>query len=190
MPMLFGPDIPEIAGFTYQPELISREEEQALVAAIQRLTFGTVVFRGVEARRRVAQFGWDYAFGSRTATPTDPAPEFLFPLRARAATLAGIDPLALEEVLITEYPPGAGIGWHRDAPPFGEIVGVSLVSSCRFRLKPYGEPRARIHTLELEPRSAYVLSGEVRSGWEHSIPPGKALRYSVTFRTLRPRIVS
>ena len=177
--------VPKIDGLRYEPELISRDEERQLVAAIETLPFGTVVFRGVEARRRVVQFGWDYEFGSRTATPADPIPAFLLPLRARVGEFTQIDPDRFEEVLVTEYQPGAAIGWHCDAPPFGVIAGVSLVSSVRLRLRPRGGGRGDTVSLELEPRSVYQLAGAARSDWEHSIPPARELRYSITFRTIR-----
>lgn len=174
-----------VSGFKYDPELISRKDEHELLSRIITLPFGTVVFRGVEARRRIVQFGWDYRFASRKATPAAPIPAFLLPLRERAAALADVRPEQLEEVLVTEYPPGAGIGWHRDAPPFGIVVGVSLLSLCKFRLKPVGTSQGKIVTVRLEPRSAYVLAGEARSSWLHSIPPATRLRYSITFRTIR-----
>jgi DNA oxidative demethylase len=187
MRTLFEVGIPPIEGFRYQPGFISREEELALVNAIQSLPFGIVTFRGVEAKRRVVQFGWDYRFETRKATPSDPIPSFLLPIQARAAVLADIEAERLEEVLVTEYQPGAAIGWHRDAPPFGIIIGISLLSSCKMRLKPMEGGRGDTLAIELEPRSVYVFSGAARSDWQHSIPPAKELRYSITFRTLRAR---
>jgi alkylated DNA repair dioxygenase AlkB len=181
---LFDVGIPSIEGFRYQGEFISREEELALTSAIRKLEFGKVVFRGVEARRRVAQFGWHYEFGSRQATRTEPVPDFLLALRKQAGELIGIQPALLEEVLVTEYQPGAGIGWHRDAPPFGIVIGVSLLSACKMRLRPRGGVAGSTVAIELAPRSIYVFDGAVRSDWEHSIPPAKELRYSVTFRTM------
>jgi alkylated DNA repair dioxygenase AlkB len=185
MRTLFDVGVPPIEGFTYEPDFISREEELALVSAIRELTFGTVTFRGVEAKRRVVQFGWDYRFETRKATPSEPIPSFLVPLQQRAGALVGIDAQRLEEILVTEYQPGAAIGWHRDAPPFGIIIGVSLLSSCRMRLKPMVAGRGDTLAIELEPRSVYVFAGAARSEWQHSIPPAKELRYSITFRTLR-----
>jgi DNA oxidative demethylase len=109
-------------------------------------------------------------------------PAWLLPLRERAGALAGIPAEAFEEVLVTEYPTGSGIGWHRDAPMFGDaVVGVSLRAPCRMRFRREGETAA----IELAPRSAYVLSGPARTLWQHSIPATKDLRYSITFRTLR-----
>ena len=190
MRTLFEVGIPSIDGFIYQGEFISREEEFALAAAIRRLQLGPVVFRGVEAKRRVAQFGWDYQFGSRKATPAAPVPEFLVGLRSKAGLFAGLEPAALEEVLVTEYPPGAGIGWHRDAPPFGVVVGVSLLSACKMRLRPRKGAVGTPVAIELAPRSVYVFDGAVRSDWEHSIPSTPELRYSITFRTMRQSAAS
>jgi alkylated DNA repair dioxygenase AlkB len=185
MAWLFDLGIPWISGFKYEPDFISSHEEATLLHDIRALEFGAVMFRGVQARRRVVSFGYDYEFGSRKTTPGSPIPPFLLPLRQQAAEFAERDPDELAEVLVTEYQPGAGIGWHRDAPPFGLIVGVSLLSKCTLKLRPREGVAAAPVALELEPRSVYVFDGVVRSDWEHSIPATKHARYSVTFRTLR-----
>ena len=147
--------------------------------------------RGVAARRRVAFFG--SAYDSRN-TPTAELPEFLFPLRARLAEWVWVKPEDFAMALINEYPPGAPIGWHRDAPQYEIVTGVSLLTPCRLKLRPYVSPSAQTrarrprkttHEIELRPRSAYLISGEARRNYEHSIPPVEALRYSITFRTVR-----
>ena len=146
--------------------------------------------RGVVARRRVAFFGASYDAG-RTDTP--PIPDFLLPLRARIAAWAGLDPAAFAMALINAYPPGAPIGWHRDAPQYDMVAGVSLLTSCRMKFRPYlapsaatgGPRRIATHELQLEPRSAYLMRGIARAKYEHHIPSVTALRYSITFRTLR-----
>ena len=125
------------------------------------------------------------AYESWRITPGPPLPAFLEPLRARCAAFLAVAPTALAETLVTEYPPGAGIGWHRDAPQFGPVVGVSLLSACRMRFRSGTGTARQVRTLVLEPRSAYVLDGDVRWRWQHHIPPIPASRYSVTFRTLR-----
>ena len=142
--------------------------------------------RGQVARRTTRHFGHDYGYESWRVEPTDPVPGWLEPLRSRAGQLVGIEPARLVEVLCSRYPPGAGIGWHRDAPMFGpEVVGVSLGSACRMRFqRGKGEGR-ETYALLLPPRSAYVLAGEARAQWQHSIPATPEPRYSVTFRTLR-----
>ena len=118
----------------------------------------------------------------------------LFDVRARLASWAGVQAEAFAMALINEYRPGAPIGWHRDAPQYDITAGVSLLSSCRMRLRPYVSPaeaaqrrerRQTTHDLALPPRSAYVISGAARSRYEHSIPAVANLRYSITFRTLR-----
>jgi alkylated DNA repair dioxygenase AlkB len=178
-------------GFRYVPDVLTGDEERALLVELARLPFHEVRMRGVAARRTVVHYGWDYGYDSWAVSPTDPLPGFLEPLRARAAALAALDPVALEQVLVARYPPGAGIGWHRDAPMFGPVVvALSLGAECvlRFRRGPGRDaPHLRV---PIAPRSAYVLSGPARAAWQHSIPPVRTLRYSVSFRTLRERPVS
>jgi alkylated DNA repair dioxygenase AlkB len=182
------------ADFEYRPQFISAAEEAALLREIEALEFSKVEMRGVVARRRTVHFGWTYGYEARTSEPGVPMPAFLLPLRERAAEWIGVEPDALAEALVTEYPEGAPIGWHRDAPMFGVIVGISLAAPCRMKFRTYvspsavadlgGAPRRTTHDIELAPRSAYVLKGVVRREFEHSIPPVKGKRYSVTFRTL------
>ena len=172
------------SGFIYLEAFISEAEERHLLAQIEAMEFAHVRMRGVIARRRVRQFGWRYSFDTFRVTEGTPIPEFLQPLQARAAALAGVAPDELSEALVTEYPTGATIGWHRDAPMFGIVVGVSLRSACTLKLRR-GTGGERPLSIELSPRSAYVLDGEVRRDWQHSIPATKDLRYSITFRTLR-----
>ncbi len=186
---LFGADIPE--GFLHRDDFVTGEEESALLAETQRIEFSTFEMRGVVARRRVAFFGLSYDKGD---APSRPLPEFLFPLRTRLAAWAGVAPDAFAMSLINEYRPGAPIGWHRDAPQYGIVAGLSLLSPCRMRLRPYVAPRdaatqkirrVTTHEITLLPRSAYVMTGKSRSHYEHSIPAVEQLRYSITFRTLR-----
>ena len=174
------------SGLLYVPDFTSEHEEAELVRGIEELEFHAVVMHDTPARRTTAHFGWDYGYESRDIHPAEPIPDFLTGLRERAAGLIDVAPDALAEVLLTRYPPGATIGWHRDAPMFGpEVVGVSLLGPCvmRFRRRAgtgfvrYDQPLAR--------RSAYVLGGAARTIWQHSIPAVPALRYSVTFRTLK-----
>ncbi len=178
-----GGALPE--GFRYHPEFLSAAEEQTLLEAIGLLDFSHVRMHGVTSRRRIAHYGWLYSFETFRVSPGPTIPDFLLPVQARLASWAGIGAHELAEVLVTEYPPGATIGWHKDAPPFGVVLAVSLAGSCRFRFRR-GEGDSR-ETAEVvvEPRSAYLLSGPARTQWQHHIPPTKELRYSVTFRTLR-----
>ena len=170
-------------GFIYQPDFLSTAEEEELLRHVEALEFSEVRMRGVVARRRVRQFGWRYSFDTYQLTEGAELPSYLTAFQARAAPLAGVAADELSEALITEYPPGATIGWHRDAPMFGVVVGISLRAACTFKLRP--AEGAQALALEMPPRSAYVLDGEARTRWQHSIPAVKALRYSVTFRTLR-----
>jgi len=175
-------------GFRYEPELIGPAEEAALLARVSELPFREFEFHGYTGRRRVVSFGWHYDFSGRRLLKADDIPDFLLALRTAAAAFAGMEPEALRHVLVTEYGPGAAIGWHRDKAVFGETVGVSLLSPCVLRLRrKVGERRWERANVTAEPRSAYLLSGPARDVWQHSIPPVGTLRYSITFRNLRAR---
>ncbi|HKY72535.1 MAG TPA: alpha-ketoglutarate-dependent dioxygenase AlkB [Nitrospira sp.] len=173
-------------GFQYRADWITSEEEQRLLSSIEKLPFSEVRMHGVVARRKVVHFGWDYGYDSWKITPTVPIPDWLLRLRTRVAGVLLVPEDAIQEVLVTRYEPGAGIGWHRDAPMFGPaVLGVSLVGRCRMRFqRTIGGKRHTAETV-LEARSAYVLAGAARFAWQHSIPPEKELRYSITFRTLK-----
>jgi alkylated DNA repair dioxygenase AlkB len=173
------------AGFVHRPDITSPSEEAAFLDVIKHLSFGPFVMHGMEAKRRVANFGLRYARPSRSLTDAPEFPPGLEPLRLRAASLAGIAPDEFAHLLVNEYRPGAGIGWHRDSPPFGIVAGISFGAACRMRFQK-GEGASReTWAVELPPRSIYLLTGSAREEWQHSIPPVKDLRYSVTFRTLR-----
>lgn len=175
-------------GFRYQPDLIDAAEEAALAAEVARLPFKPFEFQGYLANRRVASFGFSYDYGRRRLEPASDLPDFLAALRLKVAAFAGKAPEDFRQVLVTEYTPGAGIGWHRDKKHYGEVVGVSLLSPATFRLRRReGEGWCRV-TRTVAPRSAYHLAGEARQIWEHSIPEHRALRYALTFRTLAPTL--
>jgi alkylated DNA repair dioxygenase AlkB len=177
-----GPAGPE--GLIYRPDILSAAEEAELAARIAGLELKPFEFRGYQGLRRVKAFGWRYDYGARAVRDADAISDFLQPLRRRAAEVAGLEPGQLNQALVTEYSPGAGIGWHRDKPQFAEVVGISLLSACvlRFRRRRgQGWERA---ARPVQPRSAYVLIGPARREWEHSITPMEQLRYSVTFRRL------
>ena len=182
--MLSLPKLPE--GFRYRSDLISSEDEDTLLAHVRELPFRDFEFHGYTGKRRVVSFGWHYDFSARQLQKADDIPDYLLALREAAAAFAGLEPGAFQHVLVTEYGPGAGIGWHRDKAVFGEVVGVSLLSPCVFRMRrAVSKKRWERVNLVAAPRSAYLLSGPARYEWEHSIPQMDALRYSITFRNLR-----
>jgi alkylated DNA repair dioxygenase AlkB len=178
-----SPALPE--GMRLRPDLITAEEERELLARIEALPFEPFQFRGFEGRRRVVSFGWRYDFTQGRLGAAEAMPDWLLHLREGAAAFLAVRPEALEHALITEYAPGAAIGWHRDRPEFGEVVGVSLGSPCTFRLRRRAGARWERRSFTAEPRSAYTLQGPARTEWEHSIPAVEAQRWSVTFRTLQ-----
>lgn len=173
-------------GFKYQPDFLSTNEERELLDRFAALPFEPFQFQSYVGNRRVVSFGWQYDFVTRELRKATEMPPFLLPLRDRAARLADLRPDDLEHVLLTEYAAGAGIGWHRDKAEFGEVVGISLLSACRFRLRRKNEAGWERVSIMAEPRSAYLLRGPARTEWEHSIPAVETLRYSITFRNRRP----
>ena len=184
LPMPSDAELPQ--GLVYVEQFVSHDEERALLALLEAMEFRAVTMRGQTARRTVRHFGLDYAYESGELVATDPLPAQMTWLRDRCAALIERDPDDLVQVLVSRYPEGAGIGWHRDAPMFGSrIAGVSLCAPCRMRFQRTLKGVRSVAAIELAPRSAYVLSGKARWSWQHSIPATKQLRHSVTFRTLR-----
>ena len=177
-------DTPLIAGLRYEEALIGEADERALIDKLTAADLSPFRFHGWLGNRKTQSFGWRYDFEDASFAPTEPIPDWLQPLREMAAAFAGLQPGDFVHVLLARYDPGAGIGWHRDRDVFEKVVGVSLgaPATLRFRRRtPSGFQRAN---LEVMPRSAYLLAGEARHDWEHSIPPGQSLRFSITFRTL------
>jgi alkylated DNA repair protein (DNA oxidative demethylase) len=177
----------EPEGLVLRPELLTIDEEADLLGRLDGLRFDPIVMHGQAARRTARHYGLGYDYESRSPQPGEPVPAWLEPVRRRAADLAGEAPDDLVEVLVQRYPPGATIGWHRDAPAFGTVIGVSLGGACRLRFQRGTKERRRVWEIPLEPRSGYVLAGEARRSWQHAIPPTEELRHSITFRTLRRR---
>lgn len=180
---LDAPGLPE--GLVYRPELVTTAEESALIERIAALPFKPFEFQGFVGKRRTVSFGWSYRFDGSGLGPAEPMPDWLLPLRERAAAFVGLAAAALEHALLIEYDEGAGLGWHRDRPVFGDVVGISLLAPAPLRFRRRQGDKWQRFTVEVEPRSAYLLRGPAREQWEHSIPPVAALRYSVTFRTLK-----
>jgi alkylated DNA repair protein (DNA oxidative demethylase) len=173
-------------GFTYLPSFLTPADEQALLAEIETYPFHEVRMHGQVARRTVIHFGWDYDYEGWKIHPTTPPSPLLRALADRCAAAAEIPPESLQQFLIARYPPGATIGWHRDAPMFGTpVIGVSLLSPCTMKLRRKVAETYEIEKQLLEPRSLYLLDGEARTKWQHSIPPIKELRYSISMRTLK-----
>jgi len=186
---LFEATLP--AGFHYRDTFIDTDEETQLASEIANVRFSVFEMRGVVARRRVAFFGRSYDSG---AVPSPAIPPFLFSLRDKLAAWAELDPERFAMALINEYQPGAPIGWHRDAPQYDIVAGISLLSDCRMKFRPYvppagrsamGSRRTATHEIQLTRRSAYLMTGDSRTSYEHHIPAVSTLRYSITFRTLR-----
>jgi alkylated DNA repair dioxygenase AlkB len=175
-----------IGGLQYFADFLSRAEEEALVREIAELPLKPAPYKQYLSRRRIAAFGSEYDFSSRILRAGPPVPAFLFSLRTRIADWAGIEEERFVHALATEYEEGTPLGWHRDTPEFGLIVGVSLGGAARMRWRRYPPGRGeRVFDLELEPRSVYCMRDEARWEWQHSIAATPALRYSITFRTLR-----
>jgi alkylated DNA repair dioxygenase AlkB len=172
-------------GMHYATEVLARHEEVALLQALPSLPFKEFEFHGFLGKRRVVSFGWHYDFNGAGLRQAGELPDFLVPIRENAARFAGIAPAALEHALLLDYPPGATIGWHKDRPAFGYVIGISLLAPCTFRLRRKAGTKWERRSLTVEPRSAYLLRGPARNEWEHSIPPVETRRYSITFRTLR-----
>lgn len=176
---------PVPAGFRYRPDVLPASGERELLDLIRLLPFREFEFQGYLGKRRVVSYGWRYDFNEKTLRRADDMPAFLRSLREVAAAFAEVAPEDLQQALVTEYGPGAGIGWHRDKAMFGDVIGISLLSPCVFRLRRKAGKKWERATITAEPRSAYLLRGPARAEWEHSIPPVSELRYSVTFRNFR-----
>jgi alkylated DNA repair dioxygenase AlkB len=179
-----GPSLPP--GWAYRPDFIDAGEEAELLAVIATLPLHEARYKGYTARRRVAHFGTSYDYDDNRLLPAAPLPAGLEPLRARAAAWLGETPQALVSALVAEYRPGVPLGWHRDVPDFENVVGISLAGTARMRFRrypPVQPKKADVLSLELAPRSAYLLRTEARWGWQHSVAPTPSLRYSITFRT-------
>src|SRR5688572_14356496 len=173
-------------GLGFREEFVSDEEQAALLSAAQQLSFRPFEFHGWTGNRETVSFGWRYDFNHARVEPAEPIPDFLLPLRERAAAFAGIDPGAFEQALVIRYDVGAGIGWHRDRPVFEKVFGLSLLSPCVLRFRRRYAGGFERFSLDAPSRSAYLLTGEIRHDWEHSIAPMELKRYSITFRSRRP----
>jgi alkylated DNA repair dioxygenase AlkB len=189
-PSLFEGSAKVPDGFIYHQNFISEAEEHEFIREIQKLHLTPFKYYQFTGKRRTASFGWQYEFGKSEITTAPDMPAFLLPVRTRAGKLFNIEPNSLAQTSIIEYSTGSPIGWHRDIPHFGVVVGISLGAPCRMRFRKYDRQsnnvsRDEILSLELQPRSIYLMSGASREIWQHSIPPVKELRYAIMLRTLR-----
>lgn len=182
MSLLF--DEPLIAGLRYEEDLIGEAEEKTILDRLMTLELAPFRFHGFVGNRKTQSFGWRYDFDDASFTRTEAIPEWLQPVRERAARIAAVQPHEFVHVLLARYDPGAGIGWHRDRDVFDKVVGISVNTAATLRFRQRTGSGFRRASLRVEPRSAYLISGESRWEWEHSIAPGDQLRFSITFRTL------
>jgi alkylated DNA repair dioxygenase AlkB len=181
---LFSAETPGPRGLRYRPDFVSPTVERELIARIAALPLAPFQFGAFEGKRRVASFGWRYDYTHQRLESADELPEWLRPVIGRIEAEDGLPPGTIRQVLCTEYEAGAGIGWHRDKPHFDKVFGLSLRSDCKFRFRRKRGEKWERYTLEAAARSLYLMSGESRRVWEHSIPPVEMPRYSVTFRTM------
>lgn len=175
-------------GFSYEPDFLSLDEENELLEYIFSLTINNFIFQGFEAKRKTINFGMDWSFEKRTLSEGKPFPDFFNSLVKKVAQYIEIAPEEFKELLVIEYPVGAVMNWHRDAPPFDKVIGISLLSDCTFRFRPYNklqQNRKSIISLPVKRKSLYMMQSDSRSEWEHSVTPAKTKRYSITLRTLR-----
>lgn len=183
-PDLFASPAREPEGLEYAADFLSPAEEAELAGRMSDLPFRPFEFQGFLGKRQTVSFGWSYRFDGSGLAPAEPIPNWLLPVRERAAAFAGLEPEALEHALLILYDVGAGLGWHRDRPVFGDVIGISLLAAAPLRFRRKAGTRWERVTLTTEPRSIYALRGPARSEWEHSIPPVAEKRYSITLRTM------
>ena len=173
-------------GMEYNEKFLSPEEERRIVSELTRVeenSWSKIRMRGIFAKRTMLCYGFHYISTSRSLCTAPPIPDFLKELREKCAGSVGASPEDFSQVIVSRYPIGAGINWHCDAPIFGDVImGISVKAVCRMLFRRDG---VRSYKLVLEPKSLLILKGEARHFWLHRIPPVKALRFSITFRSLR-----
>ncbi len=185
---LFGHSTPPPAGpagLSLVEDAVSPDEEAQLAVRIDAAPLEPFKFGQWRGKRLTFSYGSGYDFNRGRIAEAPALPEWLLSLRDRLAVQTGMEAQALAQALLIRYDPGAGIGWHRDRPQYGEVLGLSLSSPATLRLRRRTERGFERHSITLPQRSLYGLSGEVRWEWEHSIAPMDVTRRSITFRTLR-----
>ena len=175
---------PLVPGLTLIEEAIGAAEDAELAALLDAAPLAPFQFGQWQGKRLTASYGSGYDFTRQRVAEAPPMPDWLLGLRERLAPLVGKQPEDFVQALVIRYDPGAGIGWHRDRPQYGEVMGLSLTAPATFRLRRRNPRGFERRNVELPPRSLYLLSGEVRREWEHSIAPMDVTRRSITFRTL------
>ena len=180
-------DTPALPGLASQNDLVSEAEERMLIAAIDATALAPFRFQGWTGKRLTSSYGWRYDFDAGRLEQGEPLPDWLLPIRDRAAAFAGLPADDLVQALLIRYDPGAGIGWHRDRPAFEHVVGLSLGAPATMRFRRRVGMRFERVGVPLPPRGAYHLSGAARHDWEHSIAEMDRTRWSITFRSLRVR---
>ena len=182
---LFADPQPGPAGLRHADNFIDAALERDLIGRIAALPLQRFQFGAFEGNRRVASFGYRYDYSLQRLAEAEPIPDWVAPVARQVEAWAGLPEDSVRQVLCTEYEVGVGIGWHRDKPHFGKVLGLSLGAACKFRFRRRSGDKWQRYTLEALPRSLYMMEGEARSQWEHSIPPVEARRYSITFRTMK-----
>ena len=181
---LFGNTAPPMPGLRVKLDAISATEERDLIAEIEQPNLPQFQFQAWLSKRRTRSFGWLYDFRDASFGPTDPIPVFLHSLKRVAAGFAGVPDEDLLQVSVIKYETGAGIAWHKDRPELDAVIGVSLGAEATMRFRRRRGSGFERASAVLPPRSIYLLEGEVRYEWEHSISSVAAPRWSVTFRGL------
>lgn len=187
MDTLFPIDPVLPSGFVYTPDFLTTLEEDQLIEMASKIELHKFLFQGFEAKRKVASFGYDYSFDKRVLTKGKQIPIEFHPIVEKVSDFLSISTDKFAELLITEYPVGSVINWHRDAPPFDLIAGISLQADCIFRLRPHDKEkqgRKSIISIPVQRRSLYIMQGNARTEWQHSTAPVNKIRYSLTLRTL------
>lgn len=173
-----------LPGLSATNRFVDTADQAMFIARIDDASLSPFRFQGWTGKRLTASFGWRYDFDNASFAPAEPIPDWLLPIREKAADWAGLTSNALVQVLLIRYDPGAGIGWHRDRPVFEHVIGISLGNPATLRFRRRRETGFDRFSQPLEPGSIYHLSGEARHAWEHSITPMDVPRWSITFRSL------
>jgi alkylated DNA repair protein (DNA oxidative demethylase) len=176
-------DAPVIPGLLSRPDFLRAGEERALIEAIDSVDLTPFQFQQWTGKRLTHSFGWKYDFQTGALSRGAPMPDWLLPVRDRAAASIGLAAEELVQALLIRYDAGAGIGWHKDRPIYEHVIGISLGAPAAMRFRRQDGERWRRATAPLEPGSLYHLAGEVRHDWEHSIAAMDRTRWSITMRS-------